>query len=126
MASFSREVFDAASKEKEVTLTTRGRKTGKSHSVTIWISTDGDHLYIRSGAGMGRDWPQNVTARDEAELKLGGRTVKVRPRHITDPAEARAVSRLHREKYGSYVKPSSGSEPLTTGETATFELFPAE
>jgi deazaflavin-dependent oxidoreductase (nitroreductase family) len=126
MAGFAREVYDAARKEREVTLTTRGRKTGKPRGVTIWISTDGDHLYIRSGGGMGRDWPQNAIAGGEAELKLGGHTVRVRPRHITDPAEARDVSRLHREKYGSYVKPSQEPEPLTTGETATFELLPAD
>lgn len=126
MATFSRGVLDAAGKDKEVTLTTRGRKSAKPRPVTIWISTDGDHLYIRSGAGMGREWPQNFTAGGEAELTLGGQTVKVRPRHVTDPEEARAVSRLHRAKYGSYVKPSKGREPLTTGETATFELLPAD
>jgi hypothetical protein len=34
------------------------------------------------------------------------------------------VSQLARDKYGSYVKPSRDSEPLTQGEQATFELIP--
>ena len=126
MAAFSRVVLEAAGKEREVTLTTRGRNRGIPRRVTVWISTDGKHLYIRSGAGMKRDWPQNLLAAGEGELQVGGRKVKVRPRHITEPSEARAVSELHRAKYGSNVKPSKPPEPLTSGEQATFELLPAD
>jgi deazaflavin-dependent oxidoreductase (nitroreductase family) len=126
MAAFSREVLAAAGKEREVRLTTRGRKTGKPRGVTIWISTDGTHLYVRSGAGMRRDWPQNLVAAGEGELQLGSQKVKVRPRHVTEPGDARAVSELHRAKYGSNVKPSRPTEPLTAGEQATFELLPAD
>lgn len=115
---------EAAAHEKEVTLTTYGRKSGKPHKVTIWITTDGKRLFVRSGQGFTRDWPRNLMARGEATLAVGGQTIKVKPRHVTDPEEARAVSRLARDKYGSYVKPSQGSEPLTLGEQATFELIP--
>jgi deazaflavin-dependent oxidoreductase (nitroreductase family) len=126
MAAFSREVLAAAGKEREVRLTARGRHTGKPRRVTIWISTDGKRIYVRSGAGMRRDWPQNLVAAGEGELQLGGQVVKVRPRHVTEPVEARAVSELHRAKYGSSVKPSRPTEPLTTGEQATFELLPVD
>jgi deazaflavin-dependent oxidoreductase (nitroreductase family) len=125
-AGFSREILHAAGKQKEVTLTTYGRKTGKPVPVTIWISTDGNRLFIRSGGGLGRNWPQNLQARDEAVLELGGRSIKVRARHVTDPTEARAASQLARNKYGSYVKPSQPTEPLTKGEQATFELRPGD
>lgn len=92
--------------------------------MTIWITTDGDHLYVRSGAGLRRDWPQNLLANGEATLRLGGRELQVKPRHVTDVDEARTTSSLARTKYGSYVKPSKPGEPLTKGETAVFELIP--
>jgi deazaflavin-dependent oxidoreductase (nitroreductase family) len=117
-------VFEAAAREKEVTLTTFGRKTGKPSTVTIWITTDGEKLFVRSGKGFRRDWPRNLVARGEGELRVGSQTVKVKPRHVTDPEEARTASRLMRTKYGAFVKPSKGSEPLTDGEQATFELIP--
>jgi hypothetical protein len=126
MAAFAREVLEAAGKQREVSLTVRGRLSGKPRRVTIWISTDGKHLYVRSGAGMRRDWPQNFIASGLGELHIGGRKVTVRPRRITDPNEARAASELHRAKYGSTVKPSRPPEPLTAGEQATFELLPAD
>ena|SRR5438093_3274077 len=122
--AFSPALLDAVAREPEVTLTTKGRNTGKSHRVTLWIATDGTHVYIRSGEGMTRDWPQNLVAAGEGMLRVGGNDVKVRPRKVDDPDEARATSHLARNKYGSYVKPSLPGQPLTRGEQAVFELLP--
>jgi deazaflavin-dependent oxidoreductase (nitroreductase family) len=118
------DVVAAAKREREVKLTTFGRKSGEPHEVTIWITTDGRHLYIRSGQGLGRNWPQNLVARGEGLLHVGKTEVKVAPRHVTDPAEARTVSALYRRKYGPFVKASRPNQPLTPGEQATFELLP--
>jgi deazaflavin-dependent oxidoreductase (nitroreductase family) len=124
MNSFSPEVLKAAAHEREVTLTTHGRKSGKEHRVTIWIVTDGLRLSIRSGGGLKRHWPQNLLTRGDGELQLGKVRVKVKPRLLTDPAEARAVSALYKRKYGPFVRPSKPGKPLTLGEQATFELIP--
>jgi deazaflavin-dependent oxidoreductase (nitroreductase family) len=126
MSAFSNEVIEAAKGDREVKLTTYGRKSGKPYDVTIWLTTDGKHLYIRSGQGLRRQWPQNFIARGEGVLHLGRIAVKVKPRLVTDPAEARASSSLYTQKYGAPVKASSPDEPLTPGEQATFELMPAE
>jgi len=92
--------------------------------VTIWIGTDGKRLYIRSGEGMRRHWPQNLLAKGEGAVQLGKAEVKVKPRLVTDPAEARAVSELYRSKYGPFVRASKPDQPLTLGEKTTFELLP--
>lgn len=126
MAAFARDVLEAAGTEREVRFTTVGRRSGKPRSVTIWISTDGRRLFIRSGGGLMRQWPQNLMAIAEASLRIGGQQIKVRARHVTDPAEARAASGFVRQKYGSMVKPTKPGEPLSAGEQATFELLPAD
>src|SRR2546429_4613890 len=118
------EVIEAARREKEVTFTTIGRQTGKPRRVTIWITTDGDHLFVRSGGGLTRHWPQNLLARGEATVRLGGRSIKVRARHVTDPSEARAVSGLVRKKYGLIARGSKPNQPFTPGGPATFEPIP--
>jgi deazaflavin-dependent oxidoreductase (nitroreductase family) len=125
VSGFDRKVLDAAAREREVTLTTKGRKSGTPVSVTIWVSTDGRRIFIRSGGGLARQWPQNLQANGRATLRLGDLAVEVKPRHVTAPAEARAISEVVRHKYGSFVKPSRPEEPLTQGEQATFELLPA-
>ncbi len=123
--AFTSDVVEAAARLREVRLTTYGRKTGKPVSVTIWIATDDRRIFIRSGAGLRRDWPQNLLARGEGLLILAKKLIKVKPRLITDPDEARAVSQLYRDKYGPFVKRSQPGKPLTSGEQATFELMPA-
>ena len=124
MGQFDRKALAAAAAEREVVLTTTGRRSRKQRRVTIWISTDGDRVYIRSGEGLGRHWPQNLIAGGAATIRLGGESIKVAHRHVTDAEEARATSHLVRKKYGSFVKPSKPGEPLTRGETAVFELTP--
>ena len=124
MNEFPSDVLDAVAEEKEVRLTTYGRKSGNETSVTIWIVTDGKKVYIRSGQGLKRHWPNNLLARPEGTVQLDGKVVRFRSRHITDPAEARHSSRLYRPKYGDFVKPSDKNEPLTPGEQAAFELLP--
>lgn len=126
MEQFPSDILDAVAKEKEVRLTTYGRKTGKESSVTIWIVTDCKRVYIRSGQGFARHWPKNLLKRPEGILKLNGEVVPFKSRHITDPAEARHSSKLYGPKYGSFVKPSKEGDPLTPGEQAAFELLPVD
>jgi hypothetical protein len=125
MMGFSEDVLVQAEKQKEVEFTTFGRKTGRERRVIVWISTDGMRLFIRSGAGLGRDWPKNLLAGGTGILHLKGYEGRVRGRHIEDPAEARQVSGYVRAKYGEGVARSAVGEPLTPGEQATFELVPA-
>jgi deazaflavin-dependent oxidoreductase (nitroreductase family) len=122
---FRDDVLKAVAKECEVRLTTYGRKTGKPTTVTIWIVADGDgRVFIRSGKGFIRHWPQNLLKRPEGDLNLGKMVVPFNRRHVTDTAEARDSSKLYGPKYGPSVKPSKEDEPLTLGEQAAFELLP--
>jgi deazaflavin-dependent oxidoreductase (nitroreductase family) len=124
---FPDDVLKAVAKEPEVRLTTYGRKTGKPSTVTIWIVADDiNRVFIRSGKGLARHWPQNLLKRPEGELKLGNTVVRFKSRHVTDPAEARHSSSLYGPKYGPSVKPSKEDEPLTLGEQAAFELLPSD
>jgi deazaflavin-dependent oxidoreductase (nitroreductase family) len=121
---FSAEILEAAAREREVELTTYGRKTGNPHHVTIWIWGDDQRLFITSGQGLGRDWPQNLLATGRAVLHVGSFELPVTSRHLADPAEARSLHPLLTRKYGVTVSGSDG-QPPTPAEQATFELLPA-
>jgi deazaflavin-dependent oxidoreductase (nitroreductase family) len=125
MHKFPDDVMEAVRTEPEVRLTTYGRKTGKETTVTIWIvADDQQRVFIRSGKGFTRDWPQNLLKRPEGTVQVGEKVVHFKSRHVTDPAEARHSSTLYGPKYGPSVKPSKEDEPLTLGEQAVFELLP--
>ena len=125
MPALPRDVIDLAMSEREVELTTYGRKTGKPSRRIIWIWGDGQRIYIRSGQGLGRDWPRNLLANSKAVLHIAGRDLPIRVRHVTDPAESRAGAAMVDKKYQNGSKPSAEGAPLTPGETATFEVLPA-
>lgn len=124
MAGWDQATLDAAAREREVELTTWGRTSGKPARVILWIWGDGTRLYIRSGGGMGRDWPQNILAGGRGILHLAGRDIPVRARHVTDAAEARAGAAMVNRKYETTNTPSPADGPLTPAEQATFELTP--
>ena len=44
MASFSADVLDAAAREREVALTTHGRKTGNPHRTVLWLDREAQGL----------------------------------------------------------------------------------
>lgn len=126
MSGFSDEVLQAAASRREVELVTYGRKTGRPHQTIIWVWGDGKRLFIRSGGGLGRDWPRNLLAQGRAVLRLGDLEVPVVPRHVTDLAEARSLQPLVLQKYPSASPGSIGNGDVATpAEQATFELLPA-
>jgi hypothetical protein len=126
MATFAAETLAAAAREREVELTTRGRVSGQPRRVTIWIWGDGQRLFIRSGGGMGRDWPRNLVTSGRGVLHLAGRDIPVRARHVTDPTEARAGVAMVNAKYHTSLQPSPADGPLSPAESATFELTPED
>src|SRR5712691_11389549 len=95
MSQFSAELLQAAARERAVQLTTNGRKTGKPRRVTIWIGTDGKRLYIRSGEGMRRHWPQNMlakawcgSAKPKSKSSLGSSPIRPKPARCPGSTEA--------------------------------------
>lgn len=125
MQTFDDNVLAKAAEQREVAFTTFGRRSGNAHRKILWLASDGRRLFIRSGQGLVRDWPQNLLAGGTGILHLDGHDVPVRGRLVEDPAMARQVSVDYRSKYGDFIKPSADDEPLTPGEQSTFELIPA-
>jgi len=124
MAEFAPEVLTAAARQREVEITTVGRRSGQPRRAVVWLSTDGRRLFIRSGGGLGRHWPRNLLAKAEGVLHVGGLEVPFKARHLTDVVHAREVSHLVRAKYGPQVAHSTEGQPPTPGEQASFELTP--
>ena len=123
-AAFDSETYEAATRTKEVELTTFGRKTGKPSRRIIWITATEGRIYVRSGLGMTRDWPKNLVANGRGVLHIDGKDVPVRARHVTDPEEARAMHAPVKAKYNAERPMSSGDASPTPAEQAVFELTP--
>lgn len=122
-AVFDQSVLESAAREPEVELTTFGRKSGTASRRIIWITALDGRLFVRSGLGRTRDWAKNLLANGRAILHIAGQDIAVRARHVTDPAEARAMHAPVKRKYNAERPSSTGDEPLTLAEQAVFELL---
>jgi hypothetical protein len=125
VSNFDESVLEAARSEREIELTTFGRISNEPATVTLWITPVGDRLYLRSGAGIGRDWTKNLAAHRKGILHIGGSDVPITARHVSDLAEAKNVTRACARKYGTAVA-TTDDDTASPAETATFELFPVE
>lgn len=104
-------------------ITTRGRRSGKPHAVTIWFVA-GEHGCIYLGTlKLGRDWPKNVAASPEVVLEVGDLRLAGRAKRLTEPAQIERVSSLIAGKYwaawlGSWLglKPAGVFEVQISGE----------
>ena len=128
MAGFSAEILETAEREHEIEIETFGRVSGTPARVIIWITRSGDSLFIRSGGGLTRDWPQNLLHHGRAVIHMGGQALPVRARHVTNVAEAKRITKAVQGKYhgGADGHDQPQDAPPVPAELATFELLPAE
>jgi deazaflavin-dependent oxidoreductase (nitroreductase family) len=113
--------------EKHTTrLTHYGRKTGKSHQVTIWFVLDGDRLYIGT-ASVNRQWVRNVQKTPQVKLSIGGENFSGRARFLTDRAEHERAMAAIRRKYWMFrpilaLGRTLSAKGLMRDNTGSFEV----
>ena len=83
--------------EKYITLTTKGRKTGKLHTVELWFANVEGKLYL-SHEGKDTDWMKNILKDDYVEFRIGEIRWKGRARIV------RGGEAFERGKQSLYLK----------------------
>src|SRR5215510_5809250 len=103
-------------------ITTRGRKSGKPHSVTIWFLVEGATLYLGS-LDARRDWVRNAAKTPDVTLDVDGLRVRGKARSITDPAlEAHVRELLARKYWMAWIGSWFGMGPARTFRVDEVEI----
>jgi deazaflavin-dependent oxidoreductase (nitroreductase family) len=98
------DLAEVASK-KLIHLTTKGRKTGKPHTVELWFAADGNKVYL-SHEGEETDWMKNIKKNDAVTFDIGGKSFHGKARYLeggTSEAEI-AKAALYEKYYGKATK----------------------
>ena len=84
-------------------LTTRGRKTGKPHTVQIWFAYAAGKLYL-SHEGAYTDWMKNLEKNEMVTAKIGGMNIQAKAKIVGegDPRE-----KGKKALYEKYYKPAT-------------------
>lgn len=95
-------------------LTSRGRLTGRPHTVELWFASAGSTVYFLSDGG-GADWVRNLRRDPEAFVEIGGTAYSGTGRLVFTPEEeARARRELPAKYQAGY-----GGDLSEWGRTAT-------
>lgn len=84
-------------------ITTRGRVSGKPHTVEIWFALEGRTLYVLAGGGRSADFVKNAMRSPSAGVRIGSMQLRATARIVDDPAEDARARQLVYDKYaGEY------------------------
>jgi len=88
----------AVKDQSTLRITTRGRRTGKPHSVPIWFAVDGTALYLGT-LNAKRDWVRNLRKTPDVTLEVTGLRLHGRASIVTDPTLEDQIRGLLARKY---------------------------
>ncbi|MGD0689475.1 MAG: nitroreductase family deazaflavin-dependent oxidoreductase [Candidatus Bathyarchaeia archaeon] len=85
--------------QKLIHLTTKGRKTGRPHSVELWFAASDGKVFL-SHEGKETDWMKNIKQNCEVSFEIGGENFTGKGHYINeDPDEAWRCKVALYEKY---------------------------
>jgi hypothetical protein len=84
----------------EITLSVKGRKSGRDISRPVWFVHEGNSLYLLPVQGSDTNWYKNLLADPTLKISANGVEISERGRRITDSNRVDDIVRKFRSKYG--------------------------
>jgi hypothetical protein len=84
----------------EVTLSVKGRKSGRDIPRPVWFVHEGNTLYLMPNYGSDTNWYKNFLANQTLKISVGGEEIPARGTPITDSSRVRDVMSKFGSKYG--------------------------
>lgn len=96
-------------------LTTRGRVTGRDHTVEIWFADHDGVAYVLAGDVAGSDWCRNIATDSRVSFAVAGSIVGRSARQVVEPTEDALARQV---VFGKY-QPGYGDDLTEWRDTAT-------
>lgn len=89
----------ALQKQEEISITVKGRRTGKAITLPVWFVLDGETLWLLPVYGSRTQWYRNVQADSTMTVRAGRTRETLKARPVTDAKSIQAVVQRFRDKY---------------------------
>ena len=73
-------MFERLANEDFAYLTTRGRTTGRAHTIEIWFALHDGRVYLLSGGGDHADWVRNLLKEPTVRVRIGTQSTSAKAR----------------------------------------------
>jgi len=88
----------------EITLSVKGRKSGKNVPRPVWFVHEGNTLYLLPNHGSDTNWYKNVLVDPTLKVSVKGIEIPARGKLITDSNKVDDIVRKFKSKYGEVKK----------------------
>lgn len=95
--------IESVKKNQYIYLTTKGRKTGKPHTVQIWFAYADGKIYL-SHEGAYTDWMKNLDKHEMVNAKIGAANIDAKAKIL---GEGNSREKGKKALYEKYYKPAS-------------------
>ena len=89
------------SRDREITITVTGRRSGRTISLPIWFVWDDGKLYLLPVKGSDTQWYKNVLKNASIRIDAAGAQSELEVIAITDATQVKSVVEKFRGKYGT-------------------------
>lgn len=84
----------------EITVSVKGRKSGKNIPRPVWFAYEGNTLYLLPVQGSDTSWYKNLLADPTLKISVDGIEISARGKPITDSNGVDDIVRKFKSKYG--------------------------
>jgi hypothetical protein len=92
---------DRLSRFREINISVKGRKSGRTISVPVWFVLDADELYLLPVHGSDTQWYKNALSSPLIRIDARGSEAEFKAIPITDAKQVSSIVEKFREKYGA-------------------------
>jgi hypothetical protein len=100
MATKKNDLDERLSRYREIPISVKGRKSGRTISNPVWFVFD-DKLYLLPVSGSDTQWYKNVLKNPSLHVDARGAGSEFKAIPIIDPGKVSSVVENFREKYGA-------------------------
>ena len=84
----------------EITVSVKGRKSGKNIPRPVWFAYEGNTLYLLPVQGSDTSWYKNLLVDPTLKISVNGIEISARGKPITDSNRVDDIVRKFKSKYG--------------------------
>jgi deazaflavin-dependent oxidoreductase (nitroreductase family) len=85
---------------REITMSVKGRKSGRTVSIPVWFVLGDDKLYLLPVRGSGTQWYKNVLKNPSIRIDARGVAADLKAEPVTGAKQVSSVVEKFRAKYG--------------------------
>lgn len=97
------DLSERLNRASEITLSVKGRKSGRDIPRPVWFVHEGNTLYLLPNYGSDTNWYKNLLVGPTLKVSVNGTGTTARGKPITDNNSVDDIVRKFRSKYGADV-----------------------